>query len=274
MADLNYILQDQSSNDKLLVKELSVYIKNHRDKKKPIDKKLMLDIIKIIQSNDEDLSLDNIIFLEDKRPFLGQCGDKEMYLYINNLNAFYRRSNLCADRRLLAYQIILETILHEFTHAKQEFLIKEKGINYYKSSFELCDSNFDVYLDNYLIIPIERLAEIRGSILAYEVLSYIYKPSSIKMFRTYACDSLTIGYYDGDELQIPIENFREKMMELEIDHQEPNMDDYTSLYDRLYLGKKVSEWEIQKIRELGLKIDDGTEKETNIKKLIKKIEER
>ena len=39
MEDINYLLNDESNNDKILIKELSIYIKNHRDNNIKINKK-------------------------------------------------------------------------------------------------------------------------------------------------------------------------------------------------------------------------------------------
>ena len=53
MEEINNILNDESHNDKQLIKELSIYIKNHRDKGLPINKKFFLNIINIILRNSE-----------------------------------------------------------------------------------------------------------------------------------------------------------------------------------------------------------------------------
>ena len=39
MEDINYLLNDESNNDKILIKELSIYIKNHRDNNIKTNKK-------------------------------------------------------------------------------------------------------------------------------------------------------------------------------------------------------------------------------------------
>ena len=54
MSEINKVLNDESKNDKELIKELSVYVKNHRDKNLSIDKKFFEDVI--------DITLKNIVF--------------------------------------------------------------------------------------------------------------------------------------------------------------------------------------------------------------------
>ena len=53
MNEINIILNDESYDDKALVKELSIYIKNHRDKRLPIDGKFIKNITSIVLRNSE-----------------------------------------------------------------------------------------------------------------------------------------------------------------------------------------------------------------------------
>ena len=53
MNYINYVLNDESNNDKQLVKELSVYVRNHAKNRLPIDRTFVKNIIDIILKNSE-----------------------------------------------------------------------------------------------------------------------------------------------------------------------------------------------------------------------------
>ena len=61
--DANDILKDETENDQLLIKELSVCIKNHKNKKLPVNSKLVKDLVNIVLKNSE-LDYDYVIFTD------------------------------------------------------------------------------------------------------------------------------------------------------------------------------------------------------------------
>lgn len=252
MKKINEILKDNSLNDRLLIKELSIYIKNHKLNKKKIDGNFVRDIINIITSNEEAI-IDNIIFVDDDS-FLGCYYDKEIEINltaINNLKYYYSNLNM----EIMAYYEVLFVIVHELTHAKQHYLIENGKHNVYNSSFEYVDNYYSNYEINHDLTPTERYADARGIYIAYQVLSYIYPEEKLLYIKNEFFENLIKEYcycfycdegndildeeiLDGD-IQSPISQFNEiingtKIEKVCIDDSDIN------LFEKIYLGLDIS----------------------------------
>lgn len=265
MEDLNDVLKDNSNNDKLLIKELSTLIKNHKEQNKPINMDFIMKVIKIVQSNDEDLLLKNIEIDNYASFAYAEFGHNELILYVNELNKSFNYKKYSThkkinDKRLLAYYNIIQIILHEFTHCKQEKLADENNQKYYELSYKLCREYYEEYLLNYDIIPIERYADLRSKIIAYEVLSRVYDKEKIKEFKIKELNSLIRGYlfdYDEGIMYSPLERFNILTEYEELTSSELDLSEYKELYNRLYLGLDITPYEYDKVLEIMEKTYDN-----------------
>lgn len=274
MKDINDFLMDESTNDKQLIKDLSVLIKNHYEKKLPINKKFVISLIQTIQSNDPDLSLDEIIF-EDYDKFLAQYGDNIMYIYMTNIVNYYNyRKNMYlkgyGDKKIVGYYLLLSTVLHELTHTKQEYLYKEGKNDLYKFNYEFCRDDFEGYLDFYEVVPIERYADLRAGRITSEVLSYIFDEKDIKNFRIIELFNLKRGYiYTEEGVISPMKQFEEVMNIYGVKLNE-DLTEYTDLYSRMYLGLDITKEEYEKVHNIAVSISNNGKAEDKIKKLVNK----
>lgn len=189
MDNINSILKDESLNDKELIKELSVYIKNHINKKKPINKQLVIDLANIVARNSK-LYFEKVKFVNDTQfnAYWNNYNEKieiNMTLTFSFAKIVKNRSlnSKVGDNNIFIYYYILTTIIHELTHARQYYLSKNENNHIYNSCHELLKEKYDVYIKNHYEIPTERYANLRAENITYEVLSYIYPISKIQEFR-------------------------------------------------------------------------------------------
>lgn len=273
MEDINEILNNESNNDKQLLKDLSCYLKHHRDNKKEINSKFVKDIIYIILDN--EVPLLNNIYIKDLSNInaVGSayddylCVDMNVSEKIINKN---KKSNfyLSNDNRLIHYMHYLNLAFHELAHFKQDYVTKENYTDIYKSSNELVNYYYSIYRENWDIMPIERHAELRGYEMAYNTLSYIYDLKYLTYLKLEIINSL-INAYDVDTLKSPIELFNELINEYNITPITTSMSKYESLYSRLYLGLPISADEYNFVIDLYNDILNNKYKNDNVKELIK-----
>ena len=293
MDNINNILNDESPNDKELIKELYIYIKNHINKKKPINKQLVIDLTDIVSRNSE------IYF--GKAEFVNRT---QFSAYWNNNNekmiinmtltlSFAKKvknkslNSKVGDNNIFMYYYILTTIIHELTHARQYYLSKNENNNIYNSCQELIKEKYDVYVKNHFEIPTERYANLRAQTLTYEVLSYIYPIRKIQEFRRLIYIYLLIGYkVKRNEKLVELVYEKELPKEFEIisaidyynrvmeENSLPKVNIITpndiTLYERLYLGLPISAKEYHQLDDLYYDIYDNTKKE-KVKELINKL---
>ena len=152
MNDVEHILNDKSKNDKKLIKELSIFINNHKNKQLPINKKFIKNIVNIVINNYEadldkidykqigkdqgewDIINDNILYNPDS---IINCS-KKLKFYVN-----------IQDNRICNYFNIINIIIHELTHAKQFSGDQIKNNEIYYSCLNIIDKYPIKYKDNH-----------------------------------------------------------------------------------------------------------------------------
>ena len=290
MSEINRILEDESNNDKELIRELSVYVKNHRDKGLPINKKFVEDVASIILRNSE-IDYDEIILNNDNSR-LGdwwlQDGVVELNLteILNNskyLKKICLKSKV-GDNKIFAYYETIGSIIHELTHARQDYVTTPQN-NIYASGKELVSKDYMTYHTHHDEALNERYANLREKVITYQVLSYIYPPKQVNQLRYEILYFLLYGYkvdnidevvdafnaeyiHDCTEIISAIDNYNSVLDSVEIDkvNMEPTED--MTLYDRLYLGLPITLEEYTNIIDLyrGIHKQNG-----DVKKLINKL---
>ncbi len=286
MDDINDILNDESNNDKQLIKELSIYIKHHRDKKLPFNKQFILNILKIVLSNSE-IDFGEINFISTSEDVADwDINTSELRFSINSMmeEAKYLKvtaESKIGDNRLLYYYYFIETIVHELTHARQSYIMKTKDNYIYDSGKILVNQFIDVYDENHDEVLLERYANLRGAIIAYSVLSYIYPLNKIKDLRCLFFSHLLDGYdiiHDGNEsitknseVKSAIDTYNGILDFCDLPKVDIELDEDTPLYERLYLGDKISLEEYSKLMILFYNLEHSNEEVKNVQKLINKL---
>lgn len=114
MSEINRILEDESNNDKELIRELSVYVKNHRDKGLPINKKFVEDVASIILRNSE-IDYDEIILNNDNSrlgAWWSQYGVVELNLTeILNNSKYLKKYVLNQKLEIIKYSHIMKQLV-------------------------------------------------------------------------------------------------------------------------------------------------------------------
>lgn len=267
MSDINNILKDQSNNDKILVKELSKYIINHRNNNGKFDKKLVNKIIDIVLRNYE-INYSEIEYT-DEGIYLGGWDHDEKIIIIN-MNLILKNANNTKDwfgfkdKNIYRYYCIIETIIHEVTHARQQYINEKSYNNFYYNDFIFLEKNYDDYISNYEHILVERFAKLRGCIIGYNVMSYVCHENELDELKKMVFYTFLTGYdisfygekvdagwedilYEDSKIISPVEYHNELMENHSytilntIDYE--NMD----LFERFYLGLNISLDEYQKL---------------------------
>ena len=290
MNEINKILNDESHNDKQLIKELSVYVKNHRDRNLPINKKFFTDVINITLRNSE-VEFNDVIFDDDlEYNFDAMWFDDDlMFIYkitkIINREKFYRKNwfapiALKVDRRVCAYYVIISIAIHEITHARQDYISRYLNNEIYDSCNNFIENYYEKYLKYHDEVLIERYANLRGNIIAYKVLSYIYPLKFITPFRDIILTYLEGGYKINNQLisinkdpiiTSPIDNDNCIMEENSCDKINIEINKNMTFYDRLYLGLPISEEEYIKLITINEDIFEyilSNNDQSDIKRLI------
>lgn len=266
METIQEVLNDQTISDYQLIKELSLIIKNHRDNNLPINKDLANKIIKTVLINYQSIDIDYLEYYDDPDCF-GEYGDNELYINLTNiLNSCDYSISHFGDKRLYTYFQLIDTIIHELTHAVQD---NQQDINYLYRTGNILIEDYDKYIDNYDIVPTERYAELRGLLIAYQVLSYVYKESNdlYKLQRLFLLE-LKRGY--TKDLIDPITRFNEIMKEYNCNIRfELEDGEVLTIFEKLYLGLPITKEEYNKYIDIINNIFNNKEK--NITKVIKKI---
>lgn len=250
MNEVNWILNDESNNDKQMIKELSTYIKNHRDKGLPINKKFVKDIVGIVAQNSE-LDYGSICFINDNKSIASFSLSPSKNLNFN-INVMMKWAKLIrgydhwqlADNRIIAYHYVLATIIHELTHARQFYLKDDEGHEMYKTFYDTVSE--EMYNGNERKFLIERYAAIRGYDIAFQVLSYIYPLEKIRQLQTRTLVYLLDDYVlDEESFDTPvvisaIDTHNSIMRANGLSEVSIPLNENMTLYDRLYLGLPIT----------------------------------
>ena len=290
MNEVNRILDDESNNDKELIRELSVYVKNHRDKGLPINKKFVEDVASIILRNSE-IDCEEIIFNNDNSRLAAwwqqykvvEFNLTEILNSSKDLKKIWLKSKT-GDNKIFAYYETIGSIIHELTHARQDYIIDEKK-NIYGSGKEFVSTNYGTYHQHHDEALNERYANLREKVITYQVLSYIYPTKEINQLRYEILYYLLYGYkidnidevvnalnaehiHDYSEVISAIDNYNSVLDSVKIDKVNLEPTEEMTLYDRLYLGLPITLEEYINIMDLfrGIHTQDG-----DVKKLINKL---
>ena len=296
MNDINHILNDESINDKQLIKELSIYIKNHDEKNLPLNKKFVEDIIDITLRNSE-IEYNGVYFINDNN-FIAFWYSTYMELYFNVTEMFknamllkdeYLKSKI-GKNKIFIYFDTISTVIHEITHARQFYVMNKDKNEIYSSCNELINEMHDVYKMNHDYVLTERYANLRGNTIAYQVMSYVYKPRIVSEFRSLIFDYLTQGYEvdyriedidpetglvyidinEDSPISCALDFYNQIMEECSLEKVNIEAEPDMALYDRLYMGLPIDTDEFVEINTSVLKdILDKEKKDKDVKQLIK-----
>ena len=290
MSEINRILNDESNNDKELIRELSVYVKNHRDKGLPINRKFVKDVTDIVLRNSE-INCENIIFSDVQSHIAAWWPDYNVADFnVTEILSWPKRikKNLkskTGDNKVFEYYEIIATIIHELTHARQHYISKFGNV-VYNPFFELTEEMYETYSIYHDETLNERYANLREKVISYQVLSYIYPYKYIEALRYDLLYYLLYGYKidnDGEiELAVKtktiddnsvmisaIENYNSILEACSIEGVNIKPTEDMTLYDRLYLGLPITTEEYRELAKLynRLRTEDG-----DVKKLINKLQ--
>lgn len=281
MEELNRILDDESINDKQLIKELSTYLKHHAKSNAPINRKFIERIVNIILDYTE-ISYNGLIFVggEDIAAWVDYYK-----IFLFNLTKMKQNNEFKMNKKIYDYYFALFTIVHEITHARQLYILDNKKNDLYSSSNSLIEKNENLYLENHDLVLTERYANLRGHNISYQALSYIYPYEELENLQEISFHYLLYGYivymneelislkrktnpYDNSIITSPIDNYNFLLEDIGIEPVKTNIYADLPLYERLYLGLNITPDELNKIDDLYFSTD---EKPADMRKLIRKI---
>ena len=120
-------LMDKSKNDYQLVTELSKIVRSYKDKNKPVDRKFIDSVLLTCIKNDV-VDVKNGIKSFDDNVVFGYFDIDSIFInyslydgHLRDLKEADRFNNL-GDHNMLYYHLMISTIIHEYTHAKQYYL--------------------------------------------------------------------------------------------------------------------------------------------------------
>ena len=292
MDNIDYILNDKSKNDKELIKELSLFVSNHKSKNLPINKKFIGNITDIVLNNYE-VNFNVIDYITNKN-CQGEWGHED-----NNISFNPDLIMICSKRlkgyakinddRIYSYYNAINIVIHEITHARQWYLNKIKKNPIYDSCINLINYNPNEYTTNHDLMLIERYAYLRGNSIAYEVLSYVYPIERVKNLRALLFQQMFYGYFidNGDDDLIPAirdnEVFDSSKMITPIDSYNKIMESNSlnkiniesinklELYDRFYLGLDIDIYEYCELYNAYSDTFYGKGSNDDVKKIIKNL---
>ena len=290
MDEINKILDDESKNDKQLIKDISVYIKNHLAKKLPINKKFIEDIINIVLQNSE-VDFTGVVFHNDEDNIAAWVNELKALIFnltkIVNSGKEINKELLNTNKndRIGIYFYSLTVIIHEITHARQHYITERYKHDLYSTGESLINKNYMDYLLNHDLILIERYANLRAESIAYQVMTYVYPEEKVRDLREQMFYHLFFGYnavfeeepkpqkrktnyYEGATIVSPIENYNSILETNEIEQINNLPVNELSLYARLYLGLPITTEELNNLNEMYMSIDDTP---GDAKKLINKM---
>lgn len=277
-------LMDSSKNDYQLITELSKIVRSYKDKNKPVDRNFVYSVLLSCIDNDVVDIKDGIKTLDGKDAF-GTFDIDSIFINYSLFDGYFKdlkdadRFNNLGDHNMINYHLMISTIIHEYTHAKQYYLSLNKFDAVFPKIYNFC---FDVIINNpsfyqyyYDFFPLERYANIRSYYLSYKIMERVYGNKSPMLFRIlfmnyllkeYNIDFSPLGEFGYICEQYGYKEFYKLMPRYEIL-------DY-NLWDRVIAGVDITLDEYVKLRNMHFDMFDEYStnwtkmKNNDIKKLI------
>lgn len=240
----NLDLMDSSNNDYQLVNELSKLVRSYYVKNKPVDRNYAEEVISILLRND-CIELDGKgVYATDIEGIIGSFHNNKIYYNYSKSKIYYDelKYSLVGDSKEFDYYFTLLSLVHEFTHAKQDSLmfLDNSVSRIYKFCYYICEYRYDLYCHYYDKVPVERYAEIRGCYIAYLVMDRL--GFNNLYYKMELVDCLIGDYFPNNES--PLESFADICDLCGFDEFRDYIPEYDinkdSLWDRLFLGVAIT----------------------------------
>ena len=283
-------LMDKSKNDYQLVTELSKIVRSYKDKNKPVDRKFVNKVVDVCLINSE-INLKNGVIIAGNSKILendfNSCYVDDTIIYSSiSLKNFYEMLDKFGsaynfgDRYMLSYYSVMCTLIHEISHARQDYIVKNypysfAGMIYSYSNnvFENEQEFYDIYYDCF---PEERNAFLRGTYISSKVMEYVYGDKLSLFFKGLFFDELLINY---DYNMYPLKRFGDACKKFGYDYFDcliPNVElTYENFLDRVWCGCELTEAEYDHLIDLNIGLFNPENelkkehyKKTSIKSLI------
>lgn len=265
MDVVNTLLNDQSENDKKLIKELSIYVKNFNKTEKRINKEFVLNIANIVLQNYEV----DYNYLQLINENLSGAWDEDNGIININLtnilkNAKEHGKHQKEYNNVISRYFPMETIIHEITHARQSYINSNSFNLILYSCLDLLNTDYNEYMKNWQYVMVERYARLRACTISYAALSYIYENEELEYIKSYMFYQFMLGYnikrnnilipagYEtvinkDDKIISPLETYNKVMEMISLPTVNIYVGDNLDLYSRLYLGIDITLDEYRKI---------------------------
>ena len=283
-------LMDSSKNDYQLVTELSKIVRSYKDKNKPVDRKFVNKVVDVCLINSE-INLKNGVIIAGNSKILendfNSCYVDDTIIYSSlSLKNFYEMLDKFGsaynfgDRYMLSYYSVMCTLIHEISHARQDYIVKNypysfAGMIYSYSNnvFENEQEFYDIYYDCF---PEERNAFLRGNYIANMVIKHIYGDKLSLFFKELFFEELLINYdYD----MYPLKRFGDACKQFRYDYFDRLISDveltHENFFERVWCGYKITEDEYNHLIDLCISISYPNNdvvkeylKKSSIKRLI------
>lgn len=283
-------LMDSSKNDYQLVTELSKIVRSYKDKNKPVDRKFVNKVVDVCLINSE-INLNNGVIIAGNSKILendfNSCYVDDTIIYSSlSLKNFYEMLDKFGsaynfgDRYMLSYYSVMCTLIHEISHARQDYIVKNypysfAGMIYSYSNnvFENEQEFYDIYYDCF---PEERNAFLRGNYIANMVIKHIYGDKLSLFFKELFFKELLINYdYD----MYPLKRFGDACKQFGHDYFDRLISDveltHENFFERVWCGYKITEDEYNHLIDLCISISYPNNdvikeylKKSSIKRLI------
>lgn len=283
-------LMDSSKNDYQLVTELSKIVRSYKDKNKPVDRKFVNKVVDVCLINSE-INLKNGVIIAGNSKILendfNSCYVDDTIIYSSlSLKNFYEMLDKFGsaynfgDRYMLSYYSVMCTLIHEISHARQDYIVKNypysfAGMIYSYSNnvFENEQEFYDIYYDCF---PEERNAFLRGNYIANMVIKHIYGDKLSLFFKELFFEELLINYdYD----MYPLKRFGDACKQFGYDYFDRLISDveltHENFFERVWCGYKITEDEYNHLIDLCISISYPNNdvvkeylKKSSIKRLI------
>lgn len=260
-------LMDSSKNDYQLVSELSKIVGSYKTKNKPVDRKFVYKIANVCLINNEvDLKNGLIIAGNSKKieNDLESCYGDDMITYSQlSLRNFYKKVNgfgsayNFGDRNMLSYYSVICTIIHEMSHARQDYIVKNYPYTFAGMIYSYCSNVFECeplfYEIYYDCFPDERNAFLRGNYIAGKVMNYVYGDKLSLFFKELFFEELLINY---DHDMYPLKRFDDACKRFGYEYFDkliPNVElTHENFLERVWCGYKITKDEYDYLIDLSI----------------------
>lgn len=278
-------LMDSSKNDYQLVTELSKIVRSYKNKNKPVDRNFVDSVLLSCIKNDV-VDVKNGIKSSDDNDVFGYFDIDSIFINYSLFDGYFKdlkeadRFNNLGDHNMLYYHLMISTIIHEYTHAKQYYLSCNRldciFPKIYNFCFNVSVTNPSFYQFYYDFFPIERSANIRSYYLCYHIFERVYGNKSPMLFRILFMNYL-LKEYDVDFSPLgEFNNICNQYGYGELNALMPNYEMLKdNLWDRVIAGVSVMPDEYAYLRKIHFDMindDDAVNwskmKNSSIKKMI------